>query len=169
MCILPVADPDDRRENHPVPTTHSPDELTQMLVAGAQATGRTNVQAAIHLLTFTSLPHRHAFPELLDVEDVDGRDGPALAAFVKDWKSLPDSPAADRLGGGDQRLLALAVSLAAGEPVDLSANLSVGGYAHARRVIEAMAIATGYSEHYEIRPTAKLDQMIADRDALLNS
>jgi hypothetical protein len=158
-----------------VPTTHSPDELAQMLVAGAQAIGRTNVQAAIHLLTFTSLPHRHAFPELLDVfpaldvEDVDGRDGPALAAYVKDWKALPGSAAADRLGGGDQRLLALAVSLAVGEPVDLSANLSVGGYAHARRVIEAMAIATGYSEHYEIRPTARLDQMIAEREALLNS
>jgi hypothetical protein len=164
------------RENHPVTTTYSPDELTQMLVAGAQTIGRTNVQAAIHLLTYTSLPHRHTFPALLNIlpalidwEDVDGRDSPALAAYVKDWKSLPDSPAADRLGGGDQRLLALAVSLAVGEPVDLSANLSVGGYAHARRVIEAMAIATGYHEHYEIRPTAKLDQLIAEREALLNS
>jgi hypothetical protein len=152
-----------------VPTTYSPDELTQMLVAGAQALGRTNVQAAVHLLTFTSLPHRRAFAELVEVENVDWQDGPVLAAFVKNWKVLPGSAAADRLGGGDQRLLALAVSLAGGEPVDLSTNLSVGGYAHARRVIEAVAIATGYGEHYEITPTAKLDQLIAERDALLNS
>jgi hypothetical protein len=150
-------------------TTYSADEMSQMLVAGAKATGRTNVQAAVHLLTFTALPHRQAFAELVEVEDVGWADGPVLAAFVKDWKVLPGSKAADRLGGGDQRLLALAVSLAGAESVDLSVNLAVGGYAYARRVIEAMAIATGYSEHYEIKPTAKLDQLIAERDALLGS
>jgi len=158
-----------RKEHHPLmPTTYSADEMSEMLVAGAAAIDRTNVSAAVHLLTFTSLPHRPAFAELVDVEDVAGGDGPGLAAFVR-WKELPGSKAADRLGGADQRLLALAVSLATGEPVDLAANLSVGGHAYARRVIEAVAIATGYGEHYEITPTAKLDRLIAERDALLSS
>ena len=156
--------------------TYSPDELTQMLAAGAEILDRTNVQAAIHLLTFTSLPHRPAFPALLDVlpalpddEDIDAPDGPGLAAYVRDGKSLPASPAAARLSGSDRQLLALAVSLAVGEPVDLAANLGVGGYAHARRVIEAIAIATGYGEHYQITATPALEQLLAERDTLLGS
>ncbi len=74
---------------------------------------------------------------------------------------------AERLGGGDQRLLALAVSLATGAPVDLAANVSVGGFAHIRRVIEAIAIAAGGADLYAITPTEKLNQLIADRDAML--
>ncbi|WP_047891181.1 hypothetical protein [Micromonospora sp. RV43] len=150
------------------PTAYTPDQLTELLVAGATCTDRNNISAAVHLITFTSLPHRARFGELLDVDDVDGPDGlRTTAAFVRDWKTLPDSPAADRLASGDQRLIALAVSLATGEPVDLRDNASVGGHAYARRVIEAIAIATGYAEHYEITPTAKLHEMLAARDALL--
>lgn len=145
----------------------SADELCQMLTAGANAIDRTNVRAAVHLLTFTALPHRRRFAELIDVEDVDGRV--PVAAFVRNWKALPGSPAADRLAGGDQRLLALAVSLATGEPVDLAANAAASGYAYARRVIEAIAIATGYSNMYAITSTPALDEMLAANDALFNN
>ncbi|MEV0732264.1 hypothetical protein [Polymorphospora sp. NPDC050346] len=82
---------------------------------------------------------------------------------MRDWKALPTSAAANRLASGDKRLLALAVSLACGEPVDLADNVTVGGHAYARRVIEAIAIATGYAEHYEI----VLTEILAARDALL--
>lgn len=150
----------------PTPTEYSPEGLCRMLTAGAAAIGRTTVRAAVHLLTFTELPHRRDFPSLIVFEYVDEGELRVPAAFVRDWAALPDSRAADRIGGGDQRMLALAVSLATGGPVDLAANVGVGGHAHARRVIEAIAIATGYGEMYAVTPTAKLDEMLAARDAL---
>ncbi|WP_328384489.1 hypothetical protein OHQ88_33740 (plasmid) [Micromonospora zamorensis] len=149
-------------------TAYTPDQLQELLVAGAVCTDRNNVRAAVHLITFTSLLHRQRFSELLDVDDVDGPDGlRTTAAFVRDWRALPTSAAADRLASGDQRLIALAVSLATGEPVSLAANLAAGGHAYARRIIEAIAIATGYAEHYQINPTAKLHELLTARDALL--
>lgn len=89
--------------------------------------------AAVHLLTFTELPHRRGFADLVDVETVDAPDGPVLAAFVRDWTALHQSPAAERLSGAHDRMLALAVSLATGEPVDLAGTVGVGGHAHARQ------------------------------------
>jgi len=153
---------------------YSGDELREMLVVGAGICGPSTLQAAVHLLTFTELPARRGFAELLEFEDADGPATPAevadrrlgLAAFVTDWTALPSSPVAHRLGSGDARLLALAVSLAENQPVDLRTNITVGGHVHARRVIEAMAIATGYGEHYQITPTAALDELLAARDAL---
>jgi hypothetical protein len=88
---------------------------------------------------------------------------------VRDWHAVESVATTRRWGTGAERLVALAVSLATGDPVDLRDAVIGGGFAHARRVIEAIAIATGHGAHYEITPTAKLDQLIADRDALLNS
>jgi len=147
-------------------TEYSPEALCDLLTAGATAIGRPNVQAAVHLLTFTSLPHRRDFPSLIVFEYVDTDGVSAPAAFVRDWKALPASRAADRIGSGDARMLALAVGLATGEPVDLRENVAVGGHAHARRVIEAIAIATGYGEMFTVTPTPKLDELLAARDAL---
>jgi hypothetical protein len=147
-------------------TQYNREQMNDLLAAGAQQIDRWPVYAAIHLLTFTDLPGRPHFTDLVDIEDTEDTedtDGP-VAAFVRDWKALPDTRG---LGSGSQRLLALAASLATGDPVDLSANVCVGGHAHARRVIEAIAIATGYGEMYEVRPTTKLDEMLAAQDALL--
>lgn len=144
-------------------TKYSREQMNDLLVAGAQQIDRWPVYAAVHLLTFTDLPGRPSFTDLVEIEDTEDTDGP-VAAFVRDWKALPDTRG---LGSGSQRLLALAASLATRDPVDLSANVCVGGHAHARRVIEAIAIATGYGEMYEIRPTTKLDEMLAAQDALL--
>jgi len=93
---------------------------------------------------------------------------PILAALVQSWRGLADSAAADRLAGAHTRLLALAASLATGEPVDLQHNLPVGGHAHARRVIEAMAIATGSGELFEVTPTPKLGEILAFQESLAN-
>ena len=40
---------------------HSPGELIELLTAGATTTDRAAVRAAIHLLTFTQLPHLRGF------------------------------------------------------------------------------------------------------------
>jgi hypothetical protein len=92
-----------------------------------------------------------------------------LAAFVRDWAALAEGPAISYRTGGDARMLALAASLASGQPVDLAANVGVGGHAHARRVIEAFAIATGTAELYAITPTPALHEPLAQFDALFNS
>jgi len=146
---------------------YTAEEMQQLLVAGGKLIGTYPAQAAVHLLTFTELPGRSDFAALVDVEEVPDHDGqPVLAAFVRDWPALASGPAISYRTGGDARLLALAASLACGQPVDLSANVGVGGHAHAKRVIEAFAIATGTAEFYTVTPTPALDEMLAARDAL---
>ena len=155
----------------PKPTTeYTADEWTQLLIAGGKYSGLLTVKAAIHLLTFTELVHRRGFDDLVEVETVHDRanDETYTAAFVKDWTGLPDNEAATRLPGGDTRLLALAVSMAAGTPVNLRENLAGFGHAHMRRVIEAVAIATGGDEFYNVAATPALDEMLAARDALFS-
>lgn len=149
--------------------THTPDQLIELLTAGAQLDGRPTMQAAVHLLTFTPFPHQADVATLLEFDNDADPDAPVTAAFVTDWRTVESIAVARQWGTGAQRLVALAVSLATGESVDLRDTVPVGGHAHARRVIEAMAIATGYGQHYEIRPTAKLDELLAERDALLGS
>ena len=146
---------------------YSPDELIDLLTAGA--TVGPTLQAAVHLLTFTPFPHQHDAVSLLEFDNDEDPDAPATAAYVKDWRQVSSLAFARRWGSGAEDLVALAVSLATGDPVDLRAAVPSGGYAHARRVIEAMAIATGQGEHYEITPTEKLAQLLAERDALLGS
>jgi hypothetical protein len=159
---------------HPAPSQD--EHLQQMLIAGGRYDGRPTQQAAIHLLTFTELVHHRGFADLLDTEDVELRndDGElagqrTTAAFVRDWAALPNSPTAGYMSGGSHRLLALAVALATGEPVNLIENLPGLGSAHARRVIEAITIATGTAHLYEITGTAALQRMRDERDALFNS
>jgi hypothetical protein len=53
-------------------------------------------------------------------------------------------------------MVTLAVSLAGGQSIDLAANVAVSGPAHARRVIEAIAIATGYDNTWAV--TEKRDE-----------
>jgi hypothetical protein len=140
-------------------STYSGDELRAMLTAGAAGASPT-LQAAVHLLTFTDVPDRPAFANLVDVDDISAGTTPALGAFVRDWAGLPSSAAAARLSGGPARLLALAISLATGQPVDLRENIAPGGHAHIRRVLEAVIIAAA-DGLYEVAPTPKLDEVLA--------
>lgn len=147
-------------------TEHTPDELCQMLTTGAAEYGPTT-RAAIHLLVFTELPHRRTFVELLDIEDINvGSGEPVWVAHVRSWPALATRQRSSRMSSGTHRLLTLAVSLATGTAVNLRDAVQVGGHAHTRRVVEAMAIATGADEYYAITPTPALDEMLAKRAAM---
>ena len=147
---------------------YSPDDLIDLLTAGAQIADRPTMKAAVHLLTFTQFPHQHDAVSLLEFDNDEDPSVPAGAAYVRDWRQVAAVALERRWGTGAEHLVALAVSLATGGPVDLRATVPSGGYAHAQRVIEAMVIATGHSTHYAITRTPELEQLIRDRDALLS-
>lgn len=145
-----------------------PDRTAERLVLGAQATGRANIQAAVHLLVFTDLHRRIGFDDLYVNEHVDRGDGVEVPAlFIRDWKRLAAFAAGARLHSGAQRLIDLAVSLGGGVPVNLADAVNIGGHAHARRVIEAVAIATGYGEMFAVVPTPALDEMLAEQQRVV--
>lgn len=128
-----------------MPEHPEPEQLERMLLAGAEHGGTYPVKAAVHLLVFTELiRHRRFVDQLEFLEITDPAGEPATAAFVRDWTTLLDGPTAHLLGGGATRLLTLAMALATGHPVDLRDNLRGFGHAHARRAVEAVALATGY-------------------------
>jgi hypothetical protein len=123
------------------------------IATGAPVTRR----AAVHLLTFTELPDRPGFGELVAILDLEWDQGDIVRmGQVSDWAALLDFAATAGLSDDDQRLVTLAVSLASGQPVDLAANVAVSGPTHARRVIEAIAIATGHSDMWAV--TEKPDE-----------
>lgn len=139
------------------------DELRDLLVAGARSRGNLGIQGAVHLLTFTGLPDWRGFPALVDVELAlhDRVHGETYdAAFVR-WVGLVDATRAAHISATGRRLLALAVSMAAGVPVDLRDTLPGLGHAHARRVMEAVAIAACADDFYDVTPTPALDELLA--------
>ncbi|WP_431935843.1 hypothetical protein [Micromonospora sp. RP3T] len=154
------------------------DEMRAMLTAGAQRDGALNRRGAVHLLTFTSIPAWRGFPALVDVLTVPvmvdaGSDGPwhldgadMQVAFVRNWATLAEDIRAAHLSASARRLLTLAVSMATGGPVDLRENLASLGHAHARRVLEAVAIATGADEFYTLTATPALFELEARRAEL---
>jgi hypothetical protein len=130
-------------------TDISADEMTAMLKAGARAQGTLHARAAIHLLTFTEMVGRSSgLAELVEIRDVTllGGGGDVRCAFIRDWPALLDSPTAQMAGGAAYRLLTLAAGFATGKPVDIREATGRMGRAHARRVIEAFAMATGLAE-----------------------
>jgi hypothetical protein len=141
----------------------SPDTLRALIRADVWIDRPTDMKAAVHLLTFTGLPDRPGFAELVEVVQIpeydDGQD--IQVAVIRDWAALLALPAVGELSDDDQRLLALAGSLASGEPVDLAANVAVSSPGHALRIIEAMVIATGYYGKYDITPTERLTTRFA--------
>lgn len=142
--------------------TYTGDEMRALLVAGAKYSGYLGKQAAVHLLTFTDLPDWRGFRALVDVElgvHDRVRDETYDAAFVR-WGGLIDQTRPAHISGGGRRLLDLAVSMASGAPVDLRDALAGAGHAHARRIIEAVAIATGGDEFYTVTPTPALDAVL---------
>ncbi|MGY4102004.1 hypothetical protein ACW2Q0_21010 [Nocardia sp. R16R-3T] len=137
-------------------TAHTADELRTMLETGAAAADSRYQRAAIHLLNFTELPGRAALDAYIETDTVtvDGRD--VRAAWIRDWDAMGRLENLGYLSGGEERFVRLAASMAHGSPVDLCAALSSLGHAHARRVLEAVAICLGADEHYEITPTPAL-------------
>ncbi|MET8365785.1 hypothetical protein AB0J68_09140 [Micromonospora sp. NPDC049580] len=141
----------------------SPDALRTLIRAGAWIDRPDTKKAAVHLLTFTKLPEQPGFAELVEVVQIpeydDGHD--IQVAVIRDWPALLALPAVEQLSDDDQRLVALAGSLATGQPVDLAANAAVKGHEHAAKVAEAMVIAAGYHLKYTVNPTERLTTRFA--------
>lgn len=130
------------------------EEVSALLVAGAQAHGTNSEAAAVHLLIFTDLPGRPAFREHLRL--IPGM--PGLLAI--DWLGAVGDPrVVMRASSSTRQLLALASALAGKSAVRLPDACAGLGHANARRVAEAVLIATGYGDWYQIIGTAAvLDQ-----------
>ncbi|MGV9211613.1 hypothetical protein ACTFTM_07100 [Micromonospora sp. RB23] len=141
----------------------SPDSLRTLIRAGAWISRPDTGKAAVHLLTFTKLPDQPGFADLVEVVQIpeydDGHD--IQVAVIRDWPALLALPAVEHLSDDDRRLLALAGSLATGQPVDLAANAAVQGHEHAAKVAEAMVIAAGYHMKYEVTATERLTTRFA--------
>ncbi|BAD60538.1 hypothetical protein [Nocardia farcinica] len=136
--------------------SYTADELRTLLETGAAAADSRYQRAAIHLLNFTELPGRTALNAYIETDTVtiDGRD--VRAAWIRDWDGMGRLENLGYLSGGEERLVRRAASMAHGSPVDLCATLSSLGHAHARRVLEAVAICLGADEYYDITPTPAL-------------
>lgn len=139
------------------------DELRALLVAGARCRGSLSIQGATHLLIFTDVPDRLGFRSLVEVELglYDRGAGETYDAAFVPWARLVDATQAWHISSTARRLLDLAVSMAAGVPVDLRDALPGLGHAHARCVLEAVAIAAGADEFYTLTPTPKLAELEA--------
>lgn len=137
-------------------TTYTADELAALLETGARAQDSPFIMSAIHLLTYTDLPGRSDLAPYVEFADVDLDGETVRAAWIRDWHGLGQLKNLGHLHGGAERLIRLAASMAHGEPVDLSATLSGLGHAHARRVLEAVAICAGVDEFYAITETPAL-------------
>jgi hypothetical protein len=125
------------------------------IATGASA-GR---RAAVHLLSFTTVPDQPGFGDLVGILDLVWDMGDTVRmGQVTDWAAVVDFAAAADVPDRDRQLIAVAASLAGGPPVALEAAVSFfGDQAAARRVIEAVAIATGHGDRWELteRPAPK--------------
>lgn len=134
-------------------TTYAADEMRAMLETGAAAADSRYQRAAIHLLAFTELIGRSGLASHIETGtvDIDGRAVPA--AWVRDWAALGRLEGLGYLSGGEERFVKLAASMAHGTPVDLRGVLSSLGHAHARCVLEAVAICLEADKKFTINPT----------------
>ena len=138
------------------------DEMIALLTAAAHVDGAHSMAAAVHLLTYTGLPGRPDFARHVDVQAVAGADDvTVLGAWVRDWGALLGDDSGVYLTGSDRRMLEIAASYAAGRPVDLREHGHGLGTAHARRLVEAVAIGAGMDEYLSIADTPALGVMRA--------
>jgi hypothetical protein len=139
-------------------TSYSPDEMQELLLAGARADGWLPAQAAAHLLVFTGLPGCPPFAAHVEIRDAWSLGDMVRGAWVQDWDAL----LADEdlyLTGTERRFLEVAASFAAGRKISLSGQVTGElGWAHAQRVAEAIFIATGTAGLLQVTGTAKLGE-----------
>ena len=152
------------RKKGSFPLTDSPppspvgDTLRELLIAGARFDVLT-ARAAMHLVAFTGLPDSRRFASHVTVDNhyADGAKIPI--ARIPDWDALL---ADGELGltGTERRFLEVAASFACGRPVSLMAQVTNElGWAHARRLMEAILLATGTEELLAIDDTARLGEL----------
>ena len=149
------------------PEACTAEEMTALLSEWARVVGSHSMHAAIHLLTYTELPGRRDFARHVDIETGYAADETEpLIAVVRDWDKLLTSNTV-RFTGGDLRMAEIAASYAAGRPVDLREHGNGLGTAHARRLVEAVAIGAGMGEFLTIADSPALLEMRSRNDALL--
>ncbi|MEU7589850.1 hypothetical protein AB0A95_26560 [Micromonospora sp. NPDC049230] len=109
-------------------------------------------RAAVHLLTFTAVPDQPGFGDLVRILDLPWDMGDIVRmGQVNDWAAVVDFAASADVSDRDRQLVAVAASLAGGPSVDLEAAVSfVDDPTAARRVIEAIAIATGHGDRWQL-------------------
>lgn len=148
------------------PEMYTTEEMTALLNEWARVVGSYGMYAAMHLLTYTELPGRKDFAKHISIETGYAADETEpLIAVVRDWDQLLNSGTV-YLTGGDARMVEIAASYATGRPVDLRENGSGFGSAHARRLVEAVAIGAGMGDLLTIADSPALLEMRAKNDAL---
>ncbi|MEV6689870.1 hypothetical protein AB0M35_00125 [Micromonospora sp. NPDC051196] len=157
-----LADPDTAPPLHRSPRLDFSSESTgdgiRGLLATDIATGATlGRRAAVHLLTFTAVPDQPGFGDFVErISLVWDADATVEIGQVRDWAAVVGFAAVADVPDRDRQMVAVAASLAGGPPVGLEAAVRfVDDLAAARRVIEAIAIATGHGDRWELteRPT----------------
>ncbi|MEU4164597.1 hypothetical protein [Actinoplanes sp. NPDC026670] len=134
-------------------TGYTGDQIRSVLridIATGASAGR---RAAVHLLSFTSVPDQPGFGELVGLMDLPWDMGDTVRmGQVTDWSAVVAFAAANDVPDRDRRLVALAASLHDEQPVDLGSALGYGNDREAfRRAIEAVMIAAGQGDRWEIR------------------
>jgi len=153
-----LADPDTAPPLHRRPprpdfaSEFTGDEIRSILrtdIATGSSPGRA---AAVHLLSFTTVPDQPGFGDLVRILDLVWDMGDTVRmGQVTDWTAVANFAATTDVPERDRQLIALAASLCGGPPVDLEAAVSFhSDPAAARRVIEAIAIATGHGNRWEL-------------------
>jgi hypothetical protein len=117
-------------------------------------------RAAVHLLTFTAVPDQPGFGDLVEIQDLVWDMGDTVRmGQITDWAAVAGFAATADVPDRDRQVIAVAASLGGGPPVDLEAAVSFADDpAAARRVIEAIAIATGHGDRWEFteRPVPRV-------------
>lgn len=137
--------------------------LAEMLVNGARDGGLMNVQAAAHLLTFPELLEHLVdhppFRENLSMSTVTRRGADSVTdlpvARLKSWLRVSHFADELHLGSAAYTMLSLAGSLASGAKVCLRDEFGSLDTAHATRIVEAMAIASGLTQRHDVTVTRR--------------
>lgn len=152
-----LADPETAPPLHRSPRPDLPAELTgdviRRLLDTDIATGAPlGRRAAVHLLAFTAVPDQPGFADFVErLSLLWDADGTVEMGQVRDWEAVVGFAATADVPNRDRQMIALAASLAGGQPVGLEAAGSfVDDPAAARRVIEAIAIASGHGDRREL-------------------
>jgi hypothetical protein len=148
-----TAPPLHRRPPRPEFAAEFPGDAIRGFLRMDIATGASRgLRAAVHLLNFTAVPEQPGFGDLVRLHDLVWDMGDVVRiGQVTDWAAVIGFAAAADVPDRDRQLIALAASLAGGPPVGLEA--AVGFFddpAAARQVIEAIAIASGHGDRWEL-------------------
>ncbi|MFJ6198251.1 hypothetical protein [Micromonospora sp. NPDC092111] len=128
------------------------DEIRGVLRTDIATGASLGQRAAVHLLTFTAVPDQPGFGDHVAIVDLVWDMGDTVRmGQVTDWAAVVGFAAVAEVPDRDRQMIAVAASLAGGPPVGLEGAVRfVDDPAAARRVIEAIAIAMGHGDRWEL-------------------